>query len=146
MSSSHAPGERKSVIATKATAHGEFAVEGLFPGRARKSAQAAPAVPNAANATAAQQIAIGEEFVIISVGEHPISAADLPSTAAPGTRSTAAIYIQHSDNALVLAATATTSGVLQAGYSKLGLLTELDGATASVSTTGKINLSRRDTF
>lgn len=95
-----APGSRFSTVATKATVHGDPAVEHKHPGIAAKSSQAAPAVPSVANALAAQQIAIGEELVIMLLGLHEVDTDLLPGGAAAGD----ALYIAEADNSLLSAA------------------------------------------
>lgn len=140
-----APGSRESVIATKATTHGKAVVEYGIPGQAAKSTQALPAYPSVANALAAQQIGVGEEFVIMTAGRHTFDAAltPLPGAAVAGADLTrSALYIRHSDNSLVLAATALAAGVLQAGFSKFGLLIFVD----TVFNRYDVNLNLRSTF
>lgn len=92
------PGERRSQIATKATSHGSPAEEKGFAGIAAKSAQAAPAAVSVANATAARQIAVGEEFVLMLHGVHEVAAANLPNGAIEGDP----LWIDRASNALVL--------------------------------------------
>lgn len=132
------PGQRFSCTATKATAHGKCAVELGHAGVAAKSAQIAPAAPSVANAAAAVAIGIGEEFVIMMNGLHEVAVADLPGGAAAGNP----VYIRASDNAIVLAATALSSGVLQAGFWKFGLIDSID----TVLGRALVNLNRRDSF
>lgn len=131
-------GVRRSQLATKATAHGLPVVEQNFCGIAAKSTQAAPAAVSVANATAAQQIAIGEEFVIMLSGLHEVAVASLPAGAAVGDP----LYVQESDNSLADAAEALTDGILEAGYSKLGLIDSID------TTAGRalVNLNQRSAF
>jgi hypothetical protein len=124
------PGSRYSVVATKATSHGKPAVEKNHPGIAAKSAQAAPAYPSVANALAAQQIAIGEEFVIMLTGAHEVAVADLPAGAAVGD----AVFIRVADNVLVNAA--------GAGIVKFGRISSIDTALGR----SLVNLNLRDTF
>ncbi len=135
---SEGPGARFSCVATKASVHGNPVVELGHAGIVAKSAQAAPAAVSVANATAAQQIGIGEEQVVMMEGLHTFGSALLPGGAAAGNP----LYIRASDNALVLAATALTAGVLNAGFWKFGLISEIDTVLARVS----VNLSRRDSF
>lgn len=139
-----APGSRESLIATKQVAHGDPAVEQGVPGIAAKSTQALPAYPSVANALAAQQIIVNEEFVMMTAGKHPVRKALLPAGAVAGADLTrSALYIQHADNALVLAAVALAAGVLRAGYSKFGLLIFVDPATNGLA---DVNLNLRSTF
>jgi hypothetical protein len=127
-------GTRKSVIATKATAHGRPVVERKrFAGIAAKSAAAAPAAVSVANATAAQQIAIGEEFVIMLAGLHEVATSILPAGAVEGDR----LYVQLDDNSLADAAEALTAGILEPEYSPLGILDEVDATLGRA----KVNLN-----
>lgn len=96
------PGERQDVVATKAAVHKTPACELHMPGIALKSAQPVPMVPTAANAIAAQAIAIGEEFVIALSGIWPIPSALLPAGAAAGDP----LWITEADNSLASAADA----------------------------------------
>jgi hypothetical protein len=123
-------GSRYSTIATKATAHGKPATEHGHPGIAAKSAQPAPAAVSVANAAAAQQIAIGEEFVIMLTGAHEVAVADLPAGAAVGD----AVFIRVADNVLVNAA--------GAGIVKFGRISSIDTALGR----SLVNLNLRDTF
>lgn len=132
------PGARFSVIATKATTHGAPATELGHPGVAAKSAQAAPMVPSLANAAIAQQIAIGEEFVIMLSGVHEVATSLLPGGAAAGSK----LYIKESDNSLVLAATALASGVLNAGYLRWGVIDSVDSTRGRAA----VNFNLRGTF
>lgn len=132
------PGERYSVVATKATEHGAPAVENRHPGIAAKSAQAAPAAVSVANALAAQQIAIGEEFVIMMTGVHEVAVADLPAGAAVGD----ALWIEIADNSLANAAEAQTAGLTEAAYVPFGRISSID-ATAGRAL---VNLNLRDTI
>jgi len=93
---SEGPGSRYSVLATKAVAHGAPAVENRHPGIAAKSAQAQPAAVSVANALAAQQIAIGEEMVIMLAGLHDFPSSFLPAAAAVGDP----LWIRTADNSL----------------------------------------------
>jgi hypothetical protein len=132
-------GSRYSTIATKATAHGKPATEHGHPGIAAKSAQPAPAAVSVANAAAAQQIAIGEEFVIMLDGLHEVAVADLPGGAAVSNP----LYIREADNVLVLAATALdVNNVLKAGFKKYAVVSSID------TTLGRalVNLNLRSTF
>lgn len=124
------PGERYSAIATKATTHGAPAVELNHPGIAAKSAQVAPMVPSVANATVAQQIAIGEEFVIMMSGSHEVATSLLPAGYAVGTQ----LWIATADNSLQSAAAA--------GRVKFGVIDDID-ATRGVA---HVNLNLRGTF
>lgn len=135
---SEGPGARFSCVATKASVHGNPVVEVGHAGIGAKSGQPAPAAVSVANATAAQAIAIGDDMVVMMEGLHTFASSFLPGGAAVGNP----VYIRASDNALVLAATALTAGVLNAGFWKFGLISEIDTALARVS----INLSRRDSF
>lgn len=135
---SEGAGERYSVVATKAVVHGKPAVEKKHPGIAAKSAQAAPAAVSVANATAAQQIAIGEEFVIMLTGLHDVAVADLPGGAAVGDP----LYIEIADNSLANAAEALTSGLVEAEYVKFGRISAID-ATLGIA---QVNLDLRSTL
>lgn len=132
------PGRRYDVVATKATSHGKPVVELNHAGIAAKSAQIAAMAPSVANAALAVQIAIGEDFVIMLDGDHEVAVADLPGGAAAGDR----LWIKASDNTLALAATALTAGVLNAGYSKFGLIDSIDTALGHAS----VNLTQRSSF
>jgi hypothetical protein len=116
------PGSRYSVTATKATEHGKPAVENRHAGVAAKSEQADPAYPNAANALLAQDIAIGEEFVIMLDGAHELLVADLPAGAAVGD----GLWIEIADNSLANAAEAQTGGITEAAYVKFGVISSID--------------------
>lgn len=91
------PGSRYSTIATKATRHGDPAVEKGHPGIAAKSTQIAPAAVSQANADAAVNIAIGEEFVIMTQGLHEVLVASLAAGAEEGDE----VYIRDTDNVLL---------------------------------------------
>jgi hypothetical protein len=132
------PGSRFSVIATKATTHGAPATELGHPGVAAKSDQAAPMAVSLANAAIAQQIGIGEEFVIMLAGGHEVATSLLPVGAVAGSK----LYIKESDNSLVLAATALSSGVLQAGYLRFGVIDSIDSTHGRAA----VNLNLRSTF
>lgn len=132
------PGQRYSAIATKATAHGRPAVEKRHPGIAAKSAQAAPAAVSVANATAAQAIAIGEEFVIMLAGSHEVAVADLPGGAAEGDP----LWIEVADNSLANAAEAQTAGLTEAAYVKFGVIDSIDTAAGRAL----VNLNLKDTI
>jgi hypothetical protein len=133
-----APGRRYEAVATKATTHGAPAVELNHPGIAAKSQQVAPMVPSVANAAIAQQIAISEPFIIMLAGKHEVATSLLPGGAVAGTP----LYIRASDNALVLAATALTGGVLNAGFQRFGVIDSID------TTHGRalVNLDLRSSF
>lgn len=130
------PGKRYSVLATKATTHGKPAVEKNHPGIAHKSSQPAPAVPNTANALAATQIAIGEEFVIDVTGLHEVAVADLPGGAAEGD----ALYIRKADNVLRTQALGSADGF--AVSCKFGVISSIDVTLARAL----VNLNLRDVF
>lgn len=135
---SEGPGRRYDVVATKATTHGAPVIELNHAGIAAKSSQAAPMAPSVANAVIAQQIAIGEDFVIMLEGDHDVAVAALPGGAAAGDR----LFIKASDNTLALAATALTAGVLNAGYAKFGLIDDID----TVLGRAHVNLTQRSSF
>lgn len=124
------PGSRFSVVATKATSHGAPAVEHNHPGIAAKSAQVDPMAPTAANAALADNIAIGEEFVIMLAGLHEVPVADLPAGAAVGDP----LWIAAADNALAAAA--------GAGLVKFGRISSIDATLGRAL----VNLNLRDTF
>lgn len=124
------PGERYSTLATKATSHGAPTVENNHAGIAAKSAQAAPAAVSTVNALAAQQIAIGEELVIMLQGLHEIDDALLPAGAIAGTQ----LWIDTVDNSLENAA--------GAGRVKFGLVSSIDAALGRAL----VNLSQRSSF
>jgi hypothetical protein len=132
------PGQRYEAVATKNTSHGKPATELGHAGIAAKSAQIAPMVPSVANAALAVAIPIGEPFIVMLDGSHEVAVSDLPGGAVAGSK----IYIRESDNALVLAATAVTSGVLNAGFLKFGVVDSID------STLGRalVNLTQRSSF
>jgi hypothetical protein len=122
------PGQRYSVVATKATAHGKPVVENKHPGIAAKSTQALPADPTTANATAAQNIAIGEEMVIMLEGIHTVLVADLPAGAVVGDQ----VFIRSADNVLVNAG--------GAGIVKFGLISSIDATLGRAL----VNLNLKD--
>jgi hypothetical protein len=132
------PGERFSVVATKAGRHKDPAVELNHPGIALKSAQPEPMAVNVANAALAEQFIVGEEIVIALTGEWPVDTDLLPAGAAAGDP----LYIRKADNVLVNAGEALTGGVLEAAYAKFGLLSSID----TVLDEGLVNLNLRDTF
>jgi hypothetical protein len=123
------PGERQSLVATKATKHGAAVVEYGHPGIAAKSTQAAGAYPNAANALAAQNIAVGEEMVVFLTGIHEVASSAITGAVSVGTP----LYIVAADNTL----TTTASGNV-----KFGRVSEVDSATGRVL----VNLNLRDTI
>lgn len=131
-------GQRYSVAATKATAHGKPVVENRHPGFAAKSAQAAPMAVSVANALLAQQIEVGEEMVIMLTGVHEVAVADLPGGAAVGDR----IYITLADNVLTTHAIATTGDVLEAAYAKFGIISSIDATLGRAL----VNLNLRSVF
>jgi hypothetical protein len=133
-----APGKRYEATATKATTHGAPATELNHPGIAAKSAQIAPMVPSVANAAIAQQIAINEGFIIMLAGKHEVASGLLPGGTVAGSQ----LFIRASDNALVLAATALTGGVLNAGFQKFGVVDSIDTTRARAL----VNLDLRSTF
>lgn len=90
------PGVRQSLIATKATEHGAPVVEKKHPGIAAKSAQVEPMAATAANALLADNIGIGEEFVVMLGGVHEIPSALLPGGAVEGD----GLWIREADNLL----------------------------------------------
>lgn len=108
------PGSRYSVVATKAAKHGDPVVENKHPGIAAKSSQGLPAYPSQANADAAQNIAIGEEMVIMLKGAHEVAVAKLPAGAVVGDQ----VFIRSADNVLV---NATGAGIV-----KFGLISSID--------------------
>lgn len=124
------PGERYSTVATKPLRHKQPAIEDGHPGVGLKSAQPAPMVPNAANAAAAEAIAVGEEFVIALTGAWPIEVDLLPAAAAVGDP----LWITEADNALAAAG--------GAGLVKFGRISSID-ATLGLAL---VNLNLRDTF
>lgn len=141
------PGERYSVVATKAVTHKNPAVENNHPGIALKSAQPAPMVPTTANATTAQQIAVGEEMVIALTGAWPVDTTLLPAGAAVGDP----LYIRVADNVLVNQAEAAvdpdTTGAagpfaMKVGYRKYGVISSIDTTLAR----SLVNLNLRSTF
>lgn len=124
------PGERYSVVFTKAAVHGAPAVENNHAGVAAKSQQAQGGWPTQANATAAQQIAIGEEAVIMMDGLHEVESALLPVGAVAGT----ALWIDPADNSLHNAAAA--------GLVKFGLVSSIDATLGRAL----VNLEQRGSF
>lgn len=132
------PGSRYSVVASKATRHGAPVVENFHPGIAAKSSQVEPMVASAANALLAQNIAIGEEMVIMLAGIHEVAVADLPAGAVVG----APLWITTADNGLADAAEALTGGLTEAGYVKFGRISSIDVALGRAM----VNLNLRDTF
>lgn len=136
---SEGPGVRFDVLATKIVNHGDPCVEIAHPGIAAKSAQIAPGVPSVAGAAAAQAIAVGEDFVIMMTGVHEVATSKLPvgANAAGGL-----LYIRASDNALVAAATALTSGALNAGFFRFGVVDSVDASRG----VAQVNLNLRGAF
>lgn len=124
------PGDRFSVIATKAVRHKRPAIELHHPGVALKSAQPAPMVPTVANAALAEGIVVGEEFVIALTGVWPIEVSLLPGAAVAGDP----LWIVEADNTLANAAAA--------GRIKFGRISAID----TVLALALVNLNLRDTF
>lgn len=132
------PGRRYDATATKATSHNSPVVELNHPGVAAKSEQIAPAAPSVANAAAAVQIGVGEDFVIMLDGEHTFASTFLPGGAVVGSQ----LYIKAADNTLHLAADALSGGVLQAGFLKYGVVDFIDTTNSLVS----VNLNLKGSF
>lgn len=132
------PGRRYDATATKQVNHGDPSVELGHGGIAAKSAQTPPMAPSVANALLAQQIAVGEEFTIMLDGIHEVSTTLLPVGAVAGSQ----LYIEADDNSLVLAAEATTGGVLNAGFTKFGVIDSIDTALGEAL----VNLTQRSSF
>lgn len=118
--------------------HKEPAYEAGMAGIAYKSSQAAPGVPSTAAAAAAQVIADGETFVINQNGSDWLDDSFLPAGAVEGSR----LYIEHATDALVLAATALTDGAMEAGYSKFGIVNDIDADAGRF----EVNLNARSSF
>lgn len=132
------PGRRYAVLATKATTHGAPAVELNHGGIAAKSAQIAPMAPSVANAALAVAIAINEQFTIMLDGVHEVAVSALPAGAAAGDP----LYIKAADNTLHKAVDALTAGVLNAGFTKFGLIDSIDTTLGRA----EVNLSQRSAF
>lgn len=126
------PGRRFPVIATKAVTHGAPTVELNHAGIAAKSTQIAPMAPSVANAALAQQIAVGEQFVVMMDGDHEVATALLPG----GTVAGGQLYIRPADNTLHLA------GATAAGDVKFGLVDSIDATHARA----QVNLTQRSSF
>lgn len=124
------PGARYVATATKAATHGAPAVELNHAGVAAKSAQIAPMVPSVANAAIAQQIAVGEQFVIMLKGRHEVASALLPGGAVAGTQ----LWINPADN--------TLKSATSAGYVKFGVVDSIDATHARAL----VNLDQRGSF
>jgi hypothetical protein len=115
------------------------AVELGHGGIAAKSQQSAPMAPSVANAALAVEIAVDEEFVIMMSGLHCfVPSSVLPGGAAAGDP----LYIKAADNTIHLAADALSGGILQAGFTKWGLLDSID----TVAATCTVNLTERASF
>lgn len=127
-----APGQRYAATATKQVMHGAHTVEVNHAGIAAKSQQIAPMVPSLANATIAQTIAVGEEFVIMMAGTHEVAVSALPGGTVVGSQ----LYIRPADNTLHLA------GATQAGDVKFGVVDEIDTGLGRA----QVNLSQRSSF
>jgi hypothetical protein len=125
-----APGKRYEATATKATTHGAPCVELNHAGVAAKSQQIAPMVPSLANAAIAQQIAVGEAFIIMLAGKHEVLSSLLPAGAVAGTQ----LWINPADN--------TLKNATSAGYVKYGVVDSID------TTHGRalVNLDQRGSF
>lgn len=135
------PGQRTDRVLTRAPVqHGDPVVEDGIPGRAAKSTQGLGGVPNAANAAAAREIAVGETFVLQHGGIGSIRADLLPAGAAEGD----ALYIDEDDNTLADAAEALTGGLVEAGYRKFGLLVDMIDESSEDHVL--VNFDLRDTF
>lgn len=136
------PGRREERIRSNkagVTLHnGDPVIEGNLAGVAAKSRGGAPGAVNMANAAANQVIAVGELFVVMLDGTHTLDESHLPAGAVDGDR----LYIRASDDALVLAATALTGGVLNAGFAKYGVITDIDAALDRFD----VNLNERASF
>lgn len=135
-----APGTSFSCTATKATVHNRPAVELNHAGIAAKSQQPAPMVPNLTNAALAQQITVGEEFVIRMSGSHEFASSLLPGASAAGDR----LAIKVSDNSLVkIAAGAAANKAIEEGLlCKFGVIDSID----TVAGLAHVNLSQRSSF
>jgi len=135
-----APGTSFSCTATKATGHNKPAVELNHAGIAAKSTQPPAMAPNAANAKAATEIAIGEEMVILMAGSHEFASSLLPGGSAAGDR----LAIKVSDNSLVkIAAGAAANKAIEEGLLvKFGVIDSID-TTAALA---HVNLSQRSSF
>lgn len=127
-----APGRRYDASATKATTHGAPTVELNHAGIAAKSAQVAPMAPSVANAAIAQQIAVGEDFVIMMDGVHEVATNLLPAGTVAGSQ----LFIRPADNTLHLA------GATAAGDVKFGLVDEIDATLGRA----QVNLTQRSSF
>lgn len=138
MSSVEQPGQRYSVVATKAAVHKDPAVEKGHPGIALKSDNPDPMVPSAANAILAKAIDVGDEFVIAMSGAWPVRTALLPVGFAVGDP----LWIERADNSLANAAEALTAGLMEAAYVKFGVISAID----TVAAEALVNLNLRDTF
>lgn len=127
---SEGPGRRYDAIATKAAVHGAPVVELNHAGQAAKSAQAVPMAVSVANATIAQQIAVGEEFVIMLDGVHEFANSYLPASGAVGDQ----LWINPANNALARASSA--------GFVKFGVIDWID------TTLGRfqVNLTQRSSY
>jgi hypothetical protein len=110
----------RHVVATadKACVHGQIVSEDGFVGRAFKSSQ-----PNRfVTPAAADDIAIGEEFVLMLGGVMEAPASGNLAAAAVGND----VYINSANNTLGLAAQGITGAALNAGWLPVGKVTEID--------------------
>lgn len=118
-----APGARHTVpAATKACVHGQIVTEDGFVGAAFKSEQVDRWTRPGTAAGQAQHIPVGQEFELMLGGILEAPASGDLADAVVGTD----VYITIADNVLTDAAVALTTGTIEAGYRKVGKVTEID--------------------
>lgn len=140
---SERPGRRETVVRSDKAGnpelrHNDPVIENNLAGVAAKSRPGAAGAVTAANAAANQVIADGETFVVMLDGNHTLDDSHLPAGAVEGSR----LYIEAATDALVLEATALTGGVLEAGYAKFGVVTDIDATLDRFD----VNLNERASF
>lgn len=119
----HAPGARHTVLsAPRAATHGQIVVADGFVGAAFKTAQVDRWTKPGSAAGQAQAIAAGEMYEILLGGILEAPASGNLAAAAVGSD----VYINGANDTLGLAAQGLTGAVLNAGWLKVGKVTEID--------------------
>lgn len=121
------PGYMRYATATKAVWHGDPVTESGFVGVAVKQKTASA---GAASGTPQHQIAVGENFAIISKGVVQVAAVSAAAVGDP-------IYIVAATNALT-----KTSG----GNVKFGMVTQLAGTQGTPTGKMRVDLDAKDAF
>lgn len=137
-------GARHTALATKTCKHGQIISEEGFVGTAFKT-EPISRWTNPAGATA-QDIPIGEELEVQLGGIHEAPASGNLAAAARGN----SIYINSANNTLGLEAQALTGTALNAGWLKVGKVTEVDAsrspAVLRINSEGPVLATMRGTM